>query len=100
MVAEVVAGGTLGPGDPDTTLELDDFLLLTAPADPHAHLDKALSWDAIRPPMGDLSLAIESWHAYSDQMTVDEIAVVPCASIVSAWARARSAISSTVIWSE
>ncbi|WP_231505289.1 amidohydrolase family protein [Cellulomonas sp. URHE0023] len=73
-VAEVVPGGTLGLGDPDTTLELDDFLLLTAPADPHAHLDKALSWDAIRPPMGDLRLAIESWHAYSDQMTVDEIA--------------------------
>lgn len=73
-IEEVVPAGTLGPGDPDTTLELDGFVLLPAPADPHAHLDKALSWDAIRPPMGDLRLAIESWHAYSDAMTVDEIA--------------------------
>lgn len=73
-VAAVVPGGTLDPADPDSTLELDGFLLLPAPAEPHAHLDKALSWDAIRPPMGDLRLAIDSWHAYSDQMTVDEIA--------------------------
>ncbi|WP_426595027.1 amidohydrolase family protein [Cellulomonas sp. McL0617] len=73
-IESVVPADTLGPGNPETALELDGFLLLPAPADPHAHLDKALSWDAIRPPMGDLRLAIESWHAYSHQMTVDEIA--------------------------
>ena len=33
--------------DPGQTLDLTGFLLLTAPADPHSHLDKALSWDAI-----------------------------------------------------
>lgn len=74
LVADVVPGGTLAPGDADATLELDGFLLLPAPAEPHAHLDKALSWDAIRPPMGDLRLAIDSWHAHSARMTVEDIA--------------------------
>ncbi|MGO1236102.1 MAG: cytosine deaminase, partial [Microbacterium gubbeenense] len=48
------APGPLERGD----LDLDGWLLLTAPADPHTHLDKALSWDAIRPVSGDLETAI------------------------------------------
>lgn len=55
-------------------VDLTGFLLLTAPAEPHAHLDKALSWDLINPPAGDLELAIASWRAYSAQMTVESIA--------------------------
>jgi cytosine/creatinine deaminase len=55
-------------------LDLDGFMLLTAPAEPHAHLDKALSWDLINPPAGDLGLAIASWRAYSSVMTVAGIA--------------------------
>ncbi|WPO85063.1 amidohydrolase family protein [Herbiconiux sp. KACC 21604] len=62
------------PGPSGLTLDLSGFLLLTAPAEPHAHLDKALSWDLIDPPMGDLGLAIESWKRYSAGMTVDDIA--------------------------
>lgn len=58
----------------DSTLDLDGFLLLTAPAEPHAHLDKALSWDLIEPPMGDLVLAIESWKRYSATMSTESIA--------------------------
>ncbi|WP_245741626.1 amidohydrolase family protein [Herbiconiux ginsengi] len=58
----------------DTTLALDGFLLLTAPAEPHAHLDKALSWDLIEPPMGDLGLAIESWKRYAATMSTESIA--------------------------
>ncbi|WP_309711988.1 amidohydrolase family protein, partial [Pseudolysinimonas sp.] len=55
-------------------LDLTGFVLLPAPAEPHAHLDKARSWDLIAPPMGDLVKAIESWHAFSDAMTVESIA--------------------------
>ncbi|MCS5718955.1 amidohydrolase family protein [Herbiconiux sp. CPCC 205763] len=86
-VTAVVPAGTLAPGsahrpvhahpsaasDP-TTLALDGFLLLTAPAEPHAHLDKALSWDEIEPPMGDLVLAIESWKRYAATMSTESIA--------------------------
>ncbi|WP_156758811.1 amidohydrolase family protein [Microbacterium karelineae] len=60
------------PMAPDD-LDLDGWLLLTAPADPHAHLDKALSWDAIQPPSGDLDRAIASWLAYFGQADEDEI---------------------------
>jgi cytosine deaminase len=64
---ETVAGG-------DAVIDLTGFMLLTAPAEPHAHLDKALSWDLIAPPAGDLVRAIDSWRAYSSVMTVDSIA--------------------------
>ena len=74
VVTAVLEAGSLGIGRPETTLELDGFLLLPAPAEPHAHLDKALSWDAIRPPMGNLELAIASWRAHAAEMTVEEIA--------------------------
>jgi cytosine deaminase len=71
-VARVEPAGTLeADGE---VLELDGFVLLTAPAEPHAHLDKALSFDLIAPPMGDLGLAIRSWQQYSAVMTVEQIA--------------------------
>lgn len=72
-VTEVAPAGTLR-GSVDGTLDLAGRLLLTAPAEPHAHLDKALSADAIRPPLGDLGAAIASWSAHATTMTVDEIA--------------------------
>ncbi len=85
VTAVTPAGSTQGPGaapnagstqtpNPDSTLNLDGFLLLTAPAEPHSHLDKALSWDVIAPPMGDLGLAIESWKRYSASMSIESIA--------------------------
>jgi cytosine deaminase len=42
-------------------LDLHGYLLLTAPAEPHAHLDKALSWDELKPELGDLADAIATW---------------------------------------
>lgn len=72
-VTEVAPAGTLH-GSVDGTLDLAGRLLVTAPAEPHAHLDKALSADAIRPPLGDLGAAIASWSAHATTMTVDEIA--------------------------
>jgi cytosine deaminase len=66
---EAASSGTAKDGE----LDLGGFLLLTAPAEPHAHLDKALSWDRIAPPMGDLGLAIASWRAHTYTMTVESI---------------------------
>ncbi|MDF1479289.1 amidohydrolase family protein [Leifsonia sp. H3M29-4] len=63
-----------GPVEPDAaTLDLAGHLLITAPAEPHAHLDKAGTWDLIAPPAGDLERAIVSWRAYSDEMTAESI---------------------------
>jgi len=72
-VTEVAPAGTLRAPSA-STLELDGRLLLTAPAEPHAHLDKALSADRIDPPLGDLGSAIAAWAAYATTMSVDEIA--------------------------
>jgi len=72
-VTTVAPAGSLRAAAEDT-LDLDGRLLLTAPAEPHAHLDKALSADAIRPPLGDLGAAIASWSGHATTMTVDEIA--------------------------
>ena len=41
-------------------LDLRDHLLLPPAAEPHAHLDKALSWPELSPPSGDLNAAIAS----------------------------------------
>ena len=73
VVSGVLPAGSLGERSDGTSLDLTGFLLLTAPAEPHAHLDKALSWDLIDPPMGDLELAIESWQDYSTAMTIESI---------------------------
>lgn len=70
-VAEIVPAGTVPT--PVDALDLTEHVLLTAPAEPHAHLDKALSWDEIRPPMGDLRKAIDSWRGYV--ATADEASI-------------------------
>jgi cytosine deaminase len=72
--ATPTAGTTTDGTTSADTLDLTGYLLLPAPAEPHAHLDKALSWDAIRPPMGDLRAAIMAWRSYAETMTTDDVA--------------------------
>jgi len=72
-VVEVAAAGSL-TADAAATFDLQGRLLLTAPAEPHAHLDKALSFDRIQPPLGDLGSAIDAWVDHADDMTVADIA--------------------------
>ncbi|MBX8692214.1 amidohydrolase family protein [Mycobacterium sp. 20091114027_K0903767] len=67
----VTAAGGLPIGD---EIDLTGHLLLTAPAEPHAHLDKALSFDEILPPMGDLGAAIAAWESHTPTLTVEGIA--------------------------
>lgn len=58
-------------GDIDEWLDLRGFVLTAAPAEPHAHLDKALSWSELNPPLGDLNDAITSWRAGSIRLGED-----------------------------
>lgn len=64
------AGAPVG----DLDLDLTGHMLLSAPAEPHVHLDKALSFDEIAPPMGDLTSAIAAWENYTPELTVENIA--------------------------
>ncbi len=72
-VASVHPAGTPDIPAADDVLDLDGYLLLPAAAEPHAHLDKALSYDLIQPPHGDLESAIEFWRRYAATMSVDDI---------------------------
>lgn len=54
--------------------DLDGWLLLPAPAEPHAHLDKALTADLVDNPTGDLLGAIAGWDAACTAFTAEHIA--------------------------
>lgn len=73
LVADVAPAGTLPVPDGAELVDCAGMMLLPAPAEPHAHLDKALSADAAPNPAGDLHGAIAAWHAYWPQLTEEEI---------------------------
>lgn len=70
-VDEVVAVGT--GGSATTTIDAEGGLVLPAPAEPHAHLDKALTADLVLNPAGDLFGAIQAWQADYESRSVPEI---------------------------
>ncbi|WP_201276649.1 amidohydrolase family protein [Marisediminicola senii] len=94
VVTGVRAAGTGAPSANE--VDLDGYLLLTAPADPHSHLDKARSWDAIQPPMGDLMGAIESWREYTAAMDEDDVAERALAQALAMLERGTTGIRSHV----
>jgi cytosine/creatinine deaminase len=94
LVVGVAPAGSLTGDDPDTTLDLGGRLLLEAAAEPHAHLDKARSFEAIQPPLGDLRAAIESWFAYVETATVESIAARARAQALDMLANGITAIRS------
>jgi cytosine deaminase len=60
------------------------MLLLPAPAEPHAHLDKAFTADRVHNPTGDLLGAIGSWLAYRGRIEpADTAARVERAALAS-----------------
>jgi cytosine/creatinine deaminase len=71
LIAAVGPSVAAEPGD--EVRELAGWLVLPAPAEPHAHLDKALSADRVPNPSGDLLGAIEAWAAYRPHLTFDDI---------------------------
>ncbi len=64
------------PPDPNGAgeIDLEGFLLLPAMAEPHAHLDKALTADLLPNPKGDLLGAIQAWVAYLPELDTADIA--------------------------
>lgn len=62
------ATGVTGRGE----LDLDGALLLTAGAEPHTHLDKALVYDRLRPAYGDLLSGIRQWQAHAEDLSEDD----------------------------
>jgi cytosine deaminase len=69
-VAELHPAGELDGAD---ALDLSGYVLLPAPAEPHAHLDKALTAERVEVQAGDLDSAIEAWHEHRRGLGVDDI---------------------------
>lgn len=67
------------------TADLAGYLLLPAPVEVHAHLDKALTADQVANPTGDLMGAVVGWLRHRPSMSTGDIA-----------ARARAAVRSYV----
>jgi cytosine deaminase len=70
-VVEVGRALVAGPGE--EIVDLDGYVLLPAPAEPHAHLDKALTADLLVNRTGDLLGAIEVWHGHRRNLTEDDL---------------------------
>lgn len=67
----VVATGAAEPGA--TVLDAEGRLVLPAPAEAHAHLDKAFLAETVPNPKGDLWGAIEAMDAHFDRITRDDV---------------------------
>jgi len=57
---------------PDEMHDLEEWLVLPAMTEPHAHLDKALTAEDVPNPTGDLLGAIKSWVANAHRFTAED----------------------------
>ncbi len=73
VVAAVEAAGSGGGDSPVERHDLGGMLLLGGLAEPHAHLDKALSAETVVNVTGDLIGAIEAWSGARSGLTVENI---------------------------
>ncbi|TDD33884.1 cytosine deaminase [Actinomadura sp. KC06] len=74
LIAEVAAPGRAVPRPGETVTDLDGYVLLPAPAEPHAHLDKALTADEVPVPNADLPAAVAAWREHRSTLTTEDIA--------------------------
>jgi cytosine deaminase len=63
-IVAVAEAGTLRPDPGEEIQDLSGYMLLPAPAEPHAHLDKAFTAGKVSNPAGDLEGAINAWLEY------------------------------------
>jgi len=65
VISDIQPHDAATDGGGGSSLDLQGWLTLPAMAEPHAHLDKALTADVVPNPTGDLMGAIEAWIAAS-----------------------------------
>lgn len=70
--AVVDDGSRPSDGADDPVLDATGYLVLPAPAEPHAHLDKALTADRVDNPVGDLGGAVAGWLAHRGSISHDD----------------------------
>jgi cytosine deaminase len=95
-IREVAPIGRLPTQSVDEVLDLSGYVLLPAPAESHAHLDKALAADVVQSVPGDLLSAVAAWHAYRHTLSVDDILRRARRAALLAFMRGVTAIRSHV----
>jgi cytosine/creatinine deaminase len=79
LVTAVAPAGSVAAVD---ALDADGWRLIPAPCEPHAHLDKALTAERIRPGAGlDLRGAVESWKELAPSIDADDVRARSLAAI-------------------
>lgn len=97
IVAAVGAGLTIKPNArPASVIDMKGYLVLPAPAEPHAHLDKAMLAERTRNPAGDLAGAIDATRAAYRSMTEEDLRNRAFKALGIAVARGFTAIRSHV----
>jgi cytosine/creatinine deaminase len=95
LISEVRPAGGL-VGEEADSLDLSGYVLLPAPAEPHAHLDKALTAERVEVQPGDLNAAIEAWHAHRADLREEDIARRAETTALIALARGTTAVRTHV----
>ncbi len=94
MITET--GAALFPTPTATVVDCSGMVILAAPVEPHAHLDKALSGLRAPNPAGHLEGAIIAWHRYWPQLTFEDIVARATAAVEAMVMRGTTAIRSHV----
>jgi cytosine deaminase len=95
-IEAIAPAGELTPLADEQVLDLSGYLLLSAPAEPHAHLDKAFTAERFEGPAPDLMTAIERWHAHRATLGVEDVAARARAAALETLARGATAIRTHV----
>ncbi|MFL5796475.1 MAG: amidohydrolase family protein [Actinomycetota bacterium] len=96
LIGAVGPAGSLEPAPGEEVHDLAGYLLLPAPAEPHAHLDKALTADRVPNPEGDLPGAIEAWIEHRRSIDVPDALERGRSAALAALAHGATAIRSHV----
>jgi cytosine deaminase len=95
-IETIAPAGELTPLVEEQVLDLSGYLLLPAPAEPHAHLDKAFTAERFERAAPDLLTAIEQWHAHRATLNVEDVAERARAAALETLARGATAIRTHV----
>ncbi|MFT4035945.1 MAG: amidohydrolase family protein [Patulibacter sp.] len=87
---------SLPPIPGEQVIDCAGMVVLEAPVEPHAHLDKALSAGAAPNPAGDLPGAVAAWRAYRPTLTHDDLKARARAAVLELVAHGTTAIRSHV----
>jgi cytosine deaminase len=96
LIIEVAPAGSLRRGPDEDVEDLSGYVLLPAPAEPHAHLDKAFTATHVPNPAGDLEGAIDAWIAYRAGLSVADVLGRARAAAVRGLAHGATAIRTHV----